>query len=114
MLYGSLGVRLAAAMVQSAGPWGVLWDAKGLLLLPEPMEMEGYTDFGGNIHMQATNVARQSHQCLLQSVARTETREVMETVNRTAHNVLQAANAVSLAYKVMTVDEMKMLCNHVI
>jgi hypothetical protein len=88
-------------MVASAGPWGVLWDAQGRLLLPEQLDLEGETDIGGNIHMQATSVQRLAHQCLLHSVVRSESREVMEIVNRTAQNVLQAANAVSLAYKVM-------------
>ncbi|KAF4520934.1 hypothetical protein B566_EDAN008909 [Ephemera danica] len=96
ILYGSIGVRLSLAIVESAGPWGVLWDSEGKLILPDMDNDEGMEN---NVHKQASSIARQSQQCLYQTVVRSDSRDAADAANRTSYNILAAANAASLSYK---------------
>jgi hypothetical protein len=104
MLFGTIGVRLSYAIVSSTTLYGgVLSDAQGKLMLPEPptLSADG-TMMPTSIHAQAKAAARRSQLCLVHSIANTESETDRIRVNRTAHQVMTTINAVSLAYKVNT------------
>jgi len=102
MLFGTMGVRLSYAIVSSTTLYGgVLSDAGGKLLLPEPptLNPDG-SSTPSSFHAQAKATARRSQLCLLHSLAATESETDRIRVNRTAHQLMTTINAVSLAYKV--------------
>lgn len=93
---------MSQALVSSTTLYGgVLSDSQGRLMLPEPptINLDGSMTTS-SIHAQAKAAARRVQLCLVHSLSSSESETDRIRVNRTAHQVMNTINAVSLSYKV--------------